>query len=141
MKSRAVGQGHVGIGVAHTDHVALKPAAALVLLVTIAGTPVTTLACIGRCVPDAVPASAACHHAMNASVAVGAKDADDSCVRLFASSPFVKEESQLTALAALTASAPPAPLVAAPGEALLASVRDVVIAVPHRSISSLVLRL
>lgn len=119
----------------------LKHTAAFVLLVTVSGTPVTALACIGLCVPDAVPASASCHHAMNASVAVGAKDADDSCARLFASSPFVKEEPQLTARAALTASAPPASLAAAPGGALLASVRDTVVAVPHRSISSLVLRL
>ena len=119
----------------------LKHAAAVVLVATIAGAPLTTLACVGSCVPDVVPASAACHHAMNASVAVGAKDADDSCARLFASAPFVKEESQLTAGAALTASVPPALLVDAPGEAELAAVGEVVIAVRHRPTSPLVLRL
>lgn len=124
-----------------SNSVTIKHAAAFVILVTMAGTPVTVLACIGWCAPDAIPASAACHHNMEAAAAACIKDADDSCARLLATAPFVREELQLTAHAGAPASAPQASFVIAPGEAQLASVRDIVSAAPHRSISSLVLRL
>ena len=121
--------------------VTMKHAAAFVILLTIAGTPVTALACVSSCLPDAVPADAACHHQMQTSAAVGVKDAEDACAQLFGVSPFVKEELRLTARAAVTACAPPAPFTVAPEEARLASARDGVSPVPPRSTSSLVLRL
>jgi hypothetical protein len=118
-----------------------KHAAALVILLTIAGTPATTLACVAWCAPEGAPASAACHHQMEAATAVGVKDADDTCARLLAPSPFVKEETQLLARATVPASTPSASFVLAPREAQLASVRDIVFTGQHRSISALVLRL
>jgi hypothetical protein len=119
----------------------MKHAAALVILLTIAGTPATTLACVAWCAPEGAPASALCHHQMEAATAVGVKDADDTCARLLATSPFVKEEIQLATRAALPASAPYVSVRRALGEAQLASVRDVGSAVQHRPISALVLRL
>jgi hypothetical protein len=122
--------------------VTIKHAAVLVILVTVAGTPVSTLVCVRGCYPNAVPASGACHHEMEAASAVGVKDADDTCARLLAVSPFVKEEIQLNARAAVPASAPHVSVHGAPAaEAHLASVRDVVFTGQHRSISALVLRL
>jgi hypothetical protein len=121
--------------------VTTKHAAALVILLTIAGTPATTLACVGWCNPSDVPASATCHHQMEAATAVGVKDADDTCARLLATSPFVKEEIQLATCAALPASAPYVSVHSALGEAQLASVREIVFTGQHRSISALVLRL
>ena len=119
----------------------MKHAATLVILVTIGGTPATTLACVAWCAPDGAPASAACHHEMEAATGVGVKDADDTCVRLFATSPFLKEDIQLTARAAMPASAPDGSVHHAAGEAQLASVRDIVFTGQHRSISAPVLRL
>ena len=119
----------------------MKHAAALVIFLTIAGTPATTLACIAWCAPEGAPASAACHHLMEAATAVGVKDADDTCARLLAPSPFVKEEIQLLVRATVPTSTPSASFVIAPGEAQLASVRDVGSAVLHRPISAPVLRL
>jgi hypothetical protein len=121
--------------------VTFKHAAVLVILVTIAGAPVSTLACVAWCAPGGRPASATCHHHMDATATVGANNAADTCARLFAESPYVKEEIQLTARAATPASAPPASSIIAAGEAQPACVRDVVAAVRHRSTPALVLRL
>ena len=78
---------------------------------------------------------------MEAATAVGVKDADNTCARLLAISPFVKEEIQLLARATVPASTPPTSFVIAPREAQLASVRDVGSAVLHRPIAARVLRL
>jgi hypothetical protein len=121
--------------------VTTKHAAAVVILLTIAGTPATTLACVAWCAPDGAPPSAACHHQMEAVTGGGVKDADDTCARLLATSPFVKEEIQLLVRATVPGSTPPASFVTAPREAQLASVRDIVFTGQHRSISALVLRL
>ena len=130
-----------GIHVAPITRVTFKHAAVLVILVTIAGAPMSTLACVAWCAPGGLPASATCHHHIDATATVGGNNAADTCARLFAVSPFVKEELQLTDRAAMPASARPASSVVAAGEAQLAFVRDVVAAVPHRSTSALVLRL
>ena len=55
----------------------MKHAATLVILVTVAGTLVTTLGCVGRCGQAAVPAIGAWHHQMEATASVGVTDADD----------------------------------------------------------------
>jgi hypothetical protein len=116
----------------------MKYAAAFVLLLTIAGAPVTTLACVGWCVPDAMPVSASCHH-HGSGAGVNINGGDDTCAQLFATAPFLKEDIQ-PIRAALPASAPYA-LSGAAGEAPLVSVHDVAFALPHRATSSLVLRL
>jgi hypothetical protein len=121
--------------------VTTKHAVAVVILLAIAGTPATTLLCVGACAPDGAPASAACHHQMEAATAVGVKDADDTCARLLATSPFVKEDIQLATRAAMPASAPYVSVHSAPGEAQLAPLRDVASAVLHRPVSAVVLRL
>jgi hypothetical protein len=112
--------------------------AAFVLLLTIAGAPVTTLACVGWCVPDAMPVSASCHH-HGTGAGASVNDADDTCARLLVTSPFLNEELQLIRTAA-PASTPYA-LSGAEGEAQVVSVHQVAPAVPHRATSSLVLRL
>lgn len=116
----------------------MKYAAAFVLLLTIAGTPVTTLACVGWCVPDAMPVSASCHH-HGTGAGASVNDADDTCARLLVTSPFLMEELQLTRTA-MPASTPYA-FSSAPGEAQLVFVHDVAHALSHRGASSLVLRL
>jgi hypothetical protein len=95
----------------------MKYAAALIILAIVAGSPVSGLACAGLCAPDG------------------------ACPRIFATSPFVKEEIQVTVPAAVPASAPYVFVHGAPREAQLASVRDIVFTGQHRSISALVLRL
>jgi hypothetical protein len=95
----------------------MKHAAALIILVIVAGSPVSGVACVGLCAPDG------------------------TCPRVFATSPFVKEEIQVTARASVPASSPYVSVRRALGEAQLASVRDTACAVQHRPISALVLRL
>jgi len=94
----------------------MKYAAALIIFAFVAGSRVSGVACAGLCAPDG-----ACP--------------------VFATSPFVKEEVQLTICAAMPASAPHGSVHHADGEAQLASVRDIVFTGQHRSISALVLRL
>jgi hypothetical protein len=129
----------IGIRIALRQNVTMNYTAAVVLLLTIAGAPVTTLACVGWCVPDAMPVSASCHH-HGTGAGASVMDADDTCARLLAATPFVKEELQLTRTAT-TASIPYALSSAVQGAAQLVSVHDVAPAVLHRSTSSLVLRL
>ena len=107
--------------------VTTKHAAAFVILLTIAGTSATTLACVVWCAPNGAPASA-CDHQVGAA-------------RLLATSPFVKEEIQLATRAALAASAPYVSVRHALGETQLASVRDTAFALQHGPIFALVLRL
>ena len=116
----------------------MKHAAALVLLLATAGTPVTTLACIGWCGPDAAPLNASCHH-HGSGAGVIVSTADDTCAGLLATSPYLKEEIQLTGTV-MPASAPYV-LAGAAGEAQLVSVHEVASVLSHRSASSLVLRL
>jgi hypothetical protein len=117
--------------------VIMKNAAAFILLLTVGGTPVTTLACVGWCTPDATPVASCPHHGSGAGASV--MDANDTCARLLTASPFLREETQQTRTA-LPASAPYA-LSDARGEALLVSVHDVAGAPSHRAASPLVLRL
>ena len=114
---------------------------ALAVVLALAGSPVATLTSVGWCVPDSAHARATCHDEMGTSGGVGLKEADDTCARLFAVSPFLIEETQLTAPAAATVSGPVASSISALGEAQLTPERDVRAAVPHRPMSSLVLRL
>jgi hypothetical protein len=116
----------------------MKHVVAALLLVTMAGAPVTTVACVGWCFPTEAQASTACHHAF---AMLGIKSADQNCDRVLAISPFGKEETQLIVQAVLPASAPPGFLMSAPGEARLAFGHDVDAAVVYRSTSPLVLRL
>lgn len=121
-----------------STNVAMKHAAAFALLLTIAGTPATTLACVGWCAPDAMPVSVSCHdHGAGAGGHV--KNADDTCATLLAPSPFLLEETQLTRTAAPAGN--PYTLSGAEGEAQRVSVHDVAPAAPHRATSSPVLRL
>lgn len=115
----------------------MKHVSAFVLVATIAGTPVNTLACVGWCVPDAMPVSASCHdHQSGAGASL--HEAASTCADLFIASPFLTEDVQLTR-AAMPASAPHG--LYAPGEAQLVSVRDVAPPMPPRSTSPLALRL
>jgi hypothetical protein len=95
----------------------MKYAAALIIVTFVAGAPVSGVVCAGVCAPDG------------------------ACPRIFAISPFLKEEIQVTVRAAVPVSAPYVSVHAAPGEAQLASVGDIVFTGQHRSISALVLRL
>jgi hypothetical protein len=116
----------------------MKPAAAFVLLLAIAGAPVTTLVCIGWCAPNAVPVDVSCHHhGSGAGVAVNTDN--DACADLLATSPYLKEETQPTGTV-MPASAPYA-IPVATGEALLVPVHDVASAIPYRAAPLLVLRL
>jgi hypothetical protein len=117
--------------------VTMKYAAAAALLLTIAGAPVTTLACVGWCVPDAMPVSTSCHH-QRSSAGASIKDLDDTCARLLVALPFLREDPQ-PIRPAMQASSPYA-LSGAAG-AQLVSEHDVALLPPHRSTSSLVLRL
>ena len=116
----------------------MKHVGAVALLLTIAGAPVTTLACVGWCVPDAMPVSTSCHHHLS-SAGASIKDVDDTCARLLVASPFLREDPQpiRTAMPAGT----PYALLGVPGETPLVSEHDVALLLPHRATSSLVLRL
>ena len=116
----------------------MKPAAAVVLLLAIAGAPVATLVCIGWCAPGAVPVDVSCHH-HRSGAGVAVTTGNDTCAGLLATSPYLKEETQLTGTA-MPASAPYAMSFAA-GEAQLVPVHDVASAIPHRAAPLLVLRL
>ena len=116
----------------------MRRTAAVFLLLTVFGSPMTTVACAWSCLPAAQATSPACqHHLATYSV----KNADASCDRLTAASPYLTEENQRSLQAASPASAPPPFLIGALGEALLASVSDRDVALTHRTTSSLVLRL
>jgi hypothetical protein len=136
-KSTASQASHVGIRVARVWSVTIKHASAVLVLVTIAAAPVTSVACVGWCFPTETPTSTACHHA---PAALAISGADENCDSVLATSPFIKEEAQLITQAVLPASAPPSAIVSAAGEALLASDRGVDGVTP-RSTSALVLRL
>jgi hypothetical protein len=116
--------------------VTTKHAAAVVLLLTIAGTPVTTLACVGWCVPRAVPVSVSCHH-QGSGTGGKVENANDTCATLLATSPFLPEDTQPIRTAAST----PYALSRAEGEPPLVSVHNVAPAVPQRAASPLILRL
>jgi hypothetical protein len=118
--------------------VTIKHAAAVLLLATMAATPVTSIACVGWCFPAEGPTSTACHHA---HAMPGIKAAEENCDSVLAISPFIKEEIQPTVQAAVPATTPLSVLVSAAGEALLASGHDVDTALPRRPTSPLVLRL
>jgi hypothetical protein len=116
----------------------MKYAVAAVLFVTMAAAPVTSIACVGWCFPAEAPTSSPCHHA---STMLGIKGAEENCDSVLAISPFVKEEIQMNVQAVLPASALPGFLTSAPGEARLASGRDVAAAFARGATSPLVLRL
>jgi hypothetical protein len=116
----------------------MKSAVAAVLFVTMAAAPVTSVACVGWCFPTDTPTTTACHHG---SETLAIKGADENCDSVLAISPFLREETQVIVQAVLPASALPGFLTSAPGEARLASERDVDSALPHGSTSPLVLRL
>jgi len=116
----------------------MKPTAAVVLLLAIAGAPVTTLVCIGWCASGAVPVDVSCHH-HGSGAGVIVTTADDTCASLLATSPVLKEEIQLPGTAIHTSVTYAVSLAA--GEAPLVSVHDAATATPHRATSSLVLRL
>ena len=113
----------------------------LAVVLTLAGSPVATLTCVGWCVLDSAHANAACHDEMGTSGATGLRQADDTCARLLAVSPFLVEKTELTAPAMATVSEPLGSSISVPGEAQLTLGRDVCAALPHRSTSALVLRL
>ena len=95
----------------------MKHAAALVIVAIVAGSPVSGVACVGLCAPDG------------------------ACPRVFAISPFVKEEIQLTTRAAMPAGAPYVSVHIALGEAQPVFARDVASAVLYRPVAARVLRL
>ena len=113
----------------------------LAVVLALTGSPVATLTCVGWCVPDRAHTSATCHDQMETSAAAGLKQADDTCARLFAVSPFLVEEAQLTGPATATVSESLASSISAAGEARLTTELDVRREVPNGSISPLVLRL
>jgi hypothetical protein len=116
----------------------MRHAVAAVLFVTMASAPVASVVCVGWCFPVETPTGTACHPA---STMLGIKGAEENCDSVLAISPFLKEETQMTVQAVLPASALPGFLTSAPGEARLATGRDVDAAVARRSTSPLVLRL
>lgn len=116
----------------------MKHVAATVLLLAIAGAPVTTLLCIGWCAPGGVPGDVSCHHERSGA-GLTVTTGNDTCAGLLSTSPYLKEEVQLIATAML-ASAPYA-ISSAAGEAQLVTTPDVVSAIPQRMTSPVVLRL
>jgi hypothetical protein len=118
--------------------VTLKHAVAALLFVTIAAAPVTGIACVGWCFPAEIQTSSACHHA---STMFGIKGGEESCDRVLAISPFLREETQLIVQAVLPANTPLSAFMSAAGVALLVYGRDVDAAAARRATSPLVLRL
>jgi hypothetical protein len=66
---------------------------ALLLLLTLTGSPFASLACVSWC---ASPQStyAVCHEAQAPATPLTVSEADNACARLFTTSPFLKEEGQ-----------------------------------------------
>lgn len=114
---------------------------ALAVVLALAGSPVATLTCVGWCVPEGAHTSTTCHDQVGTSGAADLSQADDTCAQLFAGSPFLAEETRLTAPATPSVSQPPASSISAPGEAQLTPERDVRSAAIRRPISPIVLRL
>lgn len=74
---------------------------ALVLLLTLAGSPMATLACVSSWCSAGPMSPDACHEGSALATPLTVADADNRCAGLFATSPFMNEESQeLKALAA-----------------------------------------
>lgn len=115
-----------------------RHAIAALLLVAMAATPVTSIACVGWCFPAEGPTSTACHHA-TATLVITAGEAN--CDTVLAISPFIKEEIQPNTQAVLPTNTVLHLLAGAAGEALLAAGRDVDPAASRRATSPLVLRL
>ena len=97
----------------------MKHAAVLLIVGTLAGTPVVDLACVSICDQDTTAHPFGCHHDMTAAAAAVINNADDSCARLFVFTPYVREEVQRPA-AVMPASAPYA-VAFGSGEAQLAT--------------------
>ena len=116
----------------------MKHAAVVFLLVAMAAAPVTSVACVAWCFPAETSTTTACHHE---SVTLAIIGVEESCDSVLAISPFLKEEIQMIVQAVLPAGAPPGFLTSAPGEAQLATGRDVAAAVSGGATSPLVLRL
>jgi hypothetical protein len=116
----------------------MRHAVAALLFLTMAAAPVSSIACVRWCFPAETPTSSACHHA---PAMRGIKGAEENCDSVLAISPFLKEETQMIVQAVLPASALPGFLTSAPGEARLATGRDVDAAAARGTTSPLVLRL
>lgn len=111
------------------------------LVFALLGSPITTLACVARWVPDAARTTASCHEEPGAQGATGVKNANDACARLFVVSPFLIEEPQAVTSVAATVGDPLPSSFCAPGKVQPTIVLDIGTAAPNRSILSLVLRL
>ena len=96
----------------------MRHAAVLLIVGTLAGTPVADLLCVSRCDQTTAAQPLGCHHDVTASASTVIRDGDDSCARLFVSIAFLREEAQRPP-AVMPASASPA-MSFGPGEALLA---------------------
>ena len=116
----------------------MKHTAAFTLLLVMASAPITTLACVGWCVSDAVPVNASCHH-HGSGAGANVTDVEDACARLLATSPYVREEPQLLGAMTFTDIAG-AGSVARP-EALPMSRYKTTQVLPRHAASLLVLRL
>jgi hypothetical protein len=120
----------------------MKQAVALVVVLAMSGTPFSTFLCVERCLPASSPVSTPCHDQMGRSAGISIHGiAGDSCLRLFAFSPYLREETLPTPPAVDGAGALQAFRVATFGEAQLASVRDGGFEIRHAATSPVVLRL
>jgi len=115
----------------------MKHAVAALLFVTMAGGPVTSVACVEWCFPTGAPTTTACHHG---SATLAIKAAEENCDGVLAVSPYVKEEAQPITQAVLPAHTLLSAFMSALGVALLAYGSDVGPASARR-VSPLVLRL
>ena len=67
---------------------------ALLLLLTLTGSPIASLSCISWCASPHSTHDAICHEAPAQAADLTISESDNACARLLSTSPFLKEEGQ-----------------------------------------------
>jgi hypothetical protein len=69
---------------------------ALLLLLTLTGSPIASLGCISWCASPVSTDHAGCRETSPQGTSVAISDADNACALLFATSPFLREDGRTT---------------------------------------------
>ena len=69
-------------------------ATALLMVLTLTGSPLATLTCVSWCGSPASPVS--CHGTSDHALPMSIADADATCAQLLATNPFVRDDVRLT---------------------------------------------
>ena len=96
-------------------------ATALLMVLTLTGSPLATLTCISWCGSPASPAS--CHGTSDQALPVSIAEADATCAQLLAANPFVRENVRVKCDSARVSTVP-ALNIARPASADVPSVRE-----------------